>query len=115
MRWISPIRGPSTRCPTVTCSSSRDVQRRGRRRHGTRATPAAASARELASPRTVHTLPDGDVLLVQGRAPEGKPKSRPKDIIRDWIMAIAHGSGGPKKGSHPLTLLRGRHRGGEGG
>jgi glucose/arabinose dehydrogenase len=73
----------------------------------------AAYAVDLANPRTVHTLPNGDVLVVQGRAPEGKPKTRPKDIIRDWIMAIAHGSGGPKKESNLITLLRDGNRDGQ--
>src|SRR5687767_9226612 len=39
-------------------------------------------AKDLVNPRTVHTLPNGDVLVVQSRAPEGKPVNRPKDIIR---------------------------------
>ncbi|MGL4198591.1 MAG: PQQ-dependent sugar dehydrogenase, partial [Allorhizobium sp.] len=30
-------------------------------------------ARDLANPRTVHTLPNGDVLVVQSKAPPGKP------------------------------------------
>ena len=38
-----------------------------------------AYATDLVNPRTVHTLPNGDVLVVQSRAPEGKPKYRPKD------------------------------------
>ena len=41
-----------------------------------------AYATDLARPRTVHTLPNGDVLLVQSRAPEGKPIVRPKALIR---------------------------------
>lgn len=57
-------------------------------------TPAApngltvtAYAKDLANPRTVHTLPNGDVLVVQARGPSGEPASRPKDLIRGWIMA----------------------------
>lgn len=68
---------------------------------------------DLVNPRTVHTLPNGDVLVVQGRAPEGKPKPRPKDWIREWIMAIAHGGGsGPEKDSNLITLLRDADRDG---
>lgn len=71
-----------------------------------------AYARDLANPRTVHTLPNGDVLVVQSKAPEGEPLSRPKDMIRGWIMAIAHGSGGEQKESNIITLLRDTNRDG---
>jgi len=37
-----------------------------------------AYAQDLAHPRTVHTLPNGDVLVVQSRNPPGKPVERPK-------------------------------------
>ncbi|MGP3698659.1 PQQ-dependent sugar dehydrogenase [Rhodobacter sp. NSM] len=70
-----------------------------------------AYARDLANPRTVHTLPNGDVLVVQSRGPEGKPVSRPKDLIRGWIMSIAHG-GGEQKASNLITLLRDTNRDG---
>jgi glucose/arabinose dehydrogenase len=63
-------------------------------------TPTAANgftvtayARDLSNPRTVHTLPNGDVLVVQSKAPPGKPVERPKDIIRGFIMSIASGGG----------------------
>ena len=78
------------------------------------ATPKAADgltvtpyATGLANPRRVYTLPNGDVLVVQSRGPAGEAPTRPKDIIRGWIMAIAHGSGsGPQKESNKITLLR---------
>lgn len=67
----------------------------------------SAYATDLANPRTVHTLPNGDVLVIQSRAPEGKPKYRPKDFIRSWIMAAAAGGGSePKPESNLITLLR---------
>ncbi|CAM3492731.1 sorbosone dehydrogenase family protein [Paracoccus nototheniae] len=70
-------------------------------------------ATDLVNPRTVHTLPNGDVLVVQSRAPEGKPKYRPKDYIRDWIMAFAAGGGdGPQADSNLITLLRDTDRDG---
>ncbi|TNM61740.1 PQQ-dependent sugar dehydrogenase [Aliirhizobium smilacinae] len=73
-----------------------------------------AYAADLANPRTVHTLPNGDVLVVQSQAPEGEPLSRPKDFIRGWIMALAHGSGGgEKKESNLITLLRDTNRDGQ--
>lgn len=37
-----------------------------------------AYAKDLVNPRTVHTLPNGDVL--QSKAPPGKPLNRHKDI-----------------------------------
>ena len=73
----------------------------------------SAYATDLANPRTVHTLPNGDVLVVQGKAPEGKPTERPKDLVRDWIMSMARGGGGsaPKE-SNLITLLRDTDRDG---
>ena len=71
-----------------------------------------AYASDLANPRTVHTLPNGDVLVVQSRGPSGEPISRPKDWIRGWIMSIAHGGGGPQKESNLITLLRDTNRDG---
>ncbi len=72
-----------------------------------------AYATDLANPRTVHTLPNGDVLVVQSRGPEGEPKDRPKDYIRGWIMAYAHGfGGGAQPESNIVTLLRDTDRDG---
>ena len=71
-------------------------------------------ATDLANPRSVHTLPNGDVLVVQSRGPAGEPVSRPKDVIRGWIMSIAHGGGnGPTKKSNLITLLRDTNRDGK--
>ena len=73
----------------------------------------AAYATDLVNPRTVHTLPNGDVLVVQSRAPEDKPRYRPKDYIRDWIMAFAAGGGdGPDRDTNLITLLRDTDRDG---
>lgn len=65
-----------------------------------------AYASDLANPRTVHTLPNGDVLVVQSKAPPGKPLNRPKDIIRDFIMGMAAGEAGDEKETNLVTLLR---------
>jgi glucose/arabinose dehydrogenase len=70
-------------------------------------------AQDLANPRTVHTLPNGDVLVVQSKAPEGKPLNRPKDIIRGFIMGMASGGGGEQKETNLITLLRDTNRDGE--
>jgi glucose/arabinose dehydrogenase len=65
-----------------------------------------AYATNLANPRSVHTLPNGDVLVVQSRGPKGTVL-RPKDVIRGWIMAYAHGfSSGDQPESNLITLLR---------
>ncbi|MBS9719386.1 PQQ-dependent sugar dehydrogenase [Tianweitania sp. BSSL-BM11] len=73
-----------------------------------------AYAKDLANPRTVHTLPNGDVLVIQGRGPGVEPLSRPKDMIRGWIMSIAHGGGGgEQKESNLITLLRDTNRDGQ--
>jgi glucose/arabinose dehydrogenase len=72
-----------------------------------------AYAIDLAHPRTVHTLPNGDVLVVQSRGPEGKPKPRPKDVIREFIMSSAQGGGGPQKESNLITLVRDTNRDGQ--
>lgn len=71
-----------------------------------------AYAKDLANPRTVHTLPNGDVLVVQSKAPAGKPLNRPKDIIRGWIMAMAAGGGGGGGETNRITLLRDTNRDG---
>ncbi|MGV0911695.1 PQQ-dependent sugar dehydrogenase [Martelella sp. FOR1707] len=72
----------------------------------------SAYAGDLANPRTVHTLPNGDVLVVQARGPAGQPPDRPKDLIRGWIMSMAHGGGGQPKESNLITLLRDTDRDG---
>lgn len=76
---------------------------------GLKITPYAT---DLANPRSLYTLPNGDVLVVQARGPSGKPVSRPKDIIRGWIMSWAHGGGGDQKESNLITLLRDTNRDG---
>lgn len=74
---------------------------------------ATAYATDLANPRTVHTLPNGDVLVVQSKAPPGKPLNRPKDIIRGFVMSMAAGGGGDGKDTNLITLLRDANRDGQ--
>ena len=75
---------------------------------------ATVYANDLANPRTVHTLPNGDVLVVQSKAPPGKPLNRPKDIIRGFIMSMAAGGGTPPgKDTNFITLLRDTNRDGK--
>lgn len=72
----------------------------------------SAFATDLANPRTVHTLPNGDVLVVQSKAPPGKPLNRPKDIIRGFIMSLAAGSQDGAKETNLITLLQDSDRNG---
>lgn len=72
----------------------------------------AAYAKDLANPRAVHTLPNGDILVVQSKAPAGKPLERPKDIIRGWIMSMAAGGEGGGGETNRITLLRDTDRNG---
>ena len=67
-----------------------------------------AMATGLSNPRTVHPLPNGDVLVVESQRTGGEPIDRPKDPVRDFIMSLAHGGGGAAKPAvaQRITLLR---------
>ncbi|WP_442981263.1 PQQ-dependent sugar dehydrogenase [Rhizobium sp. S152] len=66
-----------------------------------------AMATGLGHPRSIYTLPNGDVLAVQSTAPEGEPVTRPKDLIVGWVQSFATGGGGGKSApSNRITLLR---------
>jgi glucose/arabinose dehydrogenase len=71
----------------------------------------SAYATDLVHPRSIHTLPNGDVLVVQSQGPTGKPVQRPKDVVRGWIMKMAQGGGGAQE-SNLVTLLRDSDRNG---
>lgn len=60
----------------------------------------------LKHPRSVFTLPNGDVLVVESVAPSGEAATRPKDLIVGWIQSLATGGGGGSEGSNRITLLR---------
>nr|WP_242482033.1 sorbosone dehydrogenase family protein [Paracraurococcus ruber] len=70
----------------------------------------AAFAQGLAHPRQVATLPNGDVLVVESKAPGTEPTRRPKDIVQGWIKSFATTSQGPGQAgggrSNRITLLR---------
>ncbi|MBB3348476.1 MULTISPECIES: sorbosone dehydrogenase family protein [unclassified Sphingomonas] len=64
----------------------------------------------LSNPRNVVALPNGDVLVIESRNEGKEPVQRPKDPIRDWVMARAHSqtqSGDAPAPSNRLTLLSG--------
>ncbi|MDB5361183.1 MAG: glucose/sorbosone dehydrogenase [Rhodospirillales bacterium] len=74
--------------------------------------PAAAAGMQvealatgLQHPRSLYVLPNGDVLVVESRAPVAQPIKRPKDLIMGWIESWAT-SGGTPGSSNRITLLR---------
>jgi glucose/arabinose dehydrogenase len=48
-----------------------------------------AFATDLANPRSLYVLPNGDVLVVETGGPPG-PVSRPKEIVMNWVEKMAH-------------------------
>ena len=71
-----------------------------------------ALATGLQHPRSLYTLPNGDVLVVESKAPPPQPITRPKDIvmrvIEGWVT-----SGGDTGPSNRITLLRYEAAGGK--
>ena len=61
-----------------------------------------ALATGLQHPRSVYTLPNGDVLVVEANGPKA-PINRPKDLIMGWVQSLA---GANAKGGNRITLLR---------
>jgi glucose/arabinose dehydrogenase len=75
-------------------------------------TPTAASglkvealARGLEHPRSLYVLPNGDVLVVESKAPKSAAVTRPKDLVMHFVEAQATSAGAQK--SNRITLLRG--------
>ena len=67
-----------------------------------------ALATGLEHPRSVYTLPNGDVLVVELVSPNIEPVRRPKNIIMNWVESFVT-SAGQTKGSNRITLLRDTH------
>ena len=69
-----------------------------------------ALATGLSNPRTVYTLPNGDILVVETQITRSEPIDRPKVPVRGLVMRLSHGGGlFAKSGSPPaqrITLLR---------
>jgi glucose/arabinose dehydrogenase len=61
-----------------------------------------AVAKGLAHPRSLYTLPNGDVLVVESDGPKA-PIHRPKEIIMGLVMKMA---GAGSKPGNRITLLR---------
>ena len=64
-----------------------------------------ALATGLQHPRSLYVLPNGDILVVESKAPGTEPIKRPKDIIMKWVESWAT-SGGDTGESNRITLLR---------
>ena len=64
-----------------------------------------AMATGLQHPRSIYTLPNGDVLVIESKSPGTEPTTRPKTIITRWIESWAT-SGGDTGPSNRITLLR---------
>jgi glucose/arabinose dehydrogenase len=63
-----------------------------------------AFATGLQNPRSLYALPNGDVLVVESKKPQGEPIKRPKDIVMGLVESLAT-SGGNGPGNR-ITLLR---------
>jgi glucose/arabinose dehydrogenase len=64
-----------------------------------------ALADGLQHPRSLYTLPNGDVLVVESKAPPPQPITRPKDLVMRFIEKGLT-SGGDPGPSNRITLLR---------
>ncbi|MBV9530642.1 MAG: sorbosone dehydrogenase family protein [Bradyrhizobium sp.] len=62
-------------------------------------------ARGLQHPRSLYVLPNGDVLVVESKAPDAAAIKRPKEIVMRYIESWAT-SGGNAGPSNRITLLR---------
>lgn len=65
-----------------------------------------ALATGLHHPRSLYTLPNGDILVVESVAPPAPPIRRPKDFVMGLIESLATSGGGESKPSNRITLLR---------
>ena len=64
-----------------------------------------ALATGLEHPRSLYVLPNGDILVVESKAPPAPPPKRPKDIAMAFVESWAT-SGGSTGPSNRITLLR---------
>ncbi|MHC2252723.1 glucose/arabinose dehydrogenase [Bradyrhizobium embrapense] len=60
----------------------------------------------LQHPRSLYVLPNGDILVVESKAPGTEPIKRPKDFIMKWVESWATSRGDTGE-SNRITLLRG--------
>ena len=62
-----------------------------------------ALAAGLEHPRSVYVLPNGDVLIVESKAPPAPPIGRPKDLVMQWMEAQTTST---NQKSNRITLVR---------
>jgi glucose/arabinose dehydrogenase len=48
-----------------------------------------AMASDLSHPRSLYTLPNGDVLVIESQGPGSEPIKRPKDLIMGFLQSLA--------------------------
>ena len=65
----------------------------------------SAFATGLQHPRSIYTLPNGDILVVESKAPAAATVKRPKEFVMKWVESWAT-SGGETGASNRITLLR---------
>lgn len=65
-----------------------------------------ALATGLKHPRSLFTLPNGDILVSESVTPPAASIKRPKDLIMGWIEALATSGGNGNQGSNRITILR---------
>jgi glucose/arabinose dehydrogenase len=64
-----------------------------------------ALANGFENPRSVYTLPNGDILVVESVGPGTQPVRRPKDVAMNLVESFVH-SDAPASKSNRITLLR---------
>jgi len=65
-----------------------------------------AMASELSHPRSLYTLPNGDVLVIESQGPGSEPIKRPKDLVMGFLQSLASSGGGGEKPTNQITMLR---------
>lgn len=65
-----------------------------------------AMASDLSHPRSLYTLPNGDVLVIESKGPGTEPIKRPKDLIMGFLQSLSSSGTGEKKPTNQITLLR---------
>jgi glucose/arabinose dehydrogenase len=65
-----------------------------------------AMASDLSHPRSLYTLPNGDVLVIESQGPGTEPIKRPKDLIMGFLQSLSSSGTGEKKPTNQITLLR---------
>ena len=65
-----------------------------------------AMATGLQHPRSIYTLPNGDVLVVESISPGLEPYSRPKNIVMNWVESLVTSAGRKQGEQTGSPLLR---------